>query len=100
MELANPAVELGLVHGLRRVERTSDESDAVRLQATRRDLVANVSHELSYTPSNLAAVFAPCSQRLPRRVHVVCRGVTLRDAPTTKSNTRQVLRLVPEGLRL
>ena len=52
-----PADELGMVGGLRADARTSDESDAVRLEATWGDFVANVSHELK-TPVGALALLA------------------------------------------
>ena len=58
VELADPSVdELGLVGGLHPEERRSDESDAVRLEATWGDFVANVSHELK-TPVGAVALLA------------------------------------------
>jgi two-component system sensor histidine kinase SenX3 len=58
VELADsPAGELGLVGRLGPDERTSDESDAVRLEATWGDFVANVSHELK-TPVGAVALLA------------------------------------------
>ncbi len=56
-ELVNPA-ELELFRGVRRPDaRTSDEVDAVRLEETWRDFVANVSHELK-TPVGAVALLA------------------------------------------
>jgi len=52
-----PAGELGRVGGLRPDERTLDESDADRLEATWGDFVANVSHELK-TPVGAVALLA------------------------------------------
>jgi two-component system sensor histidine kinase SenX3 len=58
VELADPSVgEQGVVGGLRPDERTSDEPDAVRLEATWGDFVANVSHELK-TPVGAVALLA------------------------------------------
>src|SRR6478752_1256889 len=55
-ELAGPpASELSLVGGGGPAARTSDESEAVRLDGLRRDFVANVSHELK-TPVGAEAV--------------------------------------------
>jgi two-component system sensor histidine kinase SenX3 len=57
VELVNPA-ELELFRGVRRPGvRTSDEVDAVRLEETWRDFVANVSHELK-TPVGAVALLA------------------------------------------
>jgi two-component system sensor histidine kinase SenX3 len=52
-----PAGEPGLVGELRPDARTSDESNAVRLEATWGDFVANVSHELK-TPVGAVALLA------------------------------------------
>jgi two-component system sensor histidine kinase SenX3 len=52
-----PADELGLVGVSPPDERRSDESDAVRLEATWGDFVANVSHELK-TPVGAVALLA------------------------------------------
>ncbi|MFY9806260.1 MAG: ATP-binding protein [Pseudonocardiaceae bacterium] len=52
-----PAGELGVAGGLRPAVRTSDESDAARLDGLRRDFVANVSHELK-TPVGAVALLA------------------------------------------
>jgi two-component system sensor histidine kinase SenX3 len=52
-----PADELGLVGRARPDARTSDESEAVRLDGLRRDFVANVSHELK-TPVGAVALLA------------------------------------------
>ena len=52
-----PAGEQGLVRGLRPDAGTADESDAVRLEATWGDFVANVSHELK-TPVGAVALLA------------------------------------------
>jgi two-component system sensor histidine kinase SenX3 len=61
VELPDPPVrEPGLVRGFppaRPEERTSDESDSVRLEATWGDFVANVSHELK-TPVGAVALLA------------------------------------------
>ncbi|MDT7717813.1 MAG: two-component system, OmpR family, sensor histidine kinase SenX3, partial [Pseudonocardiales bacterium] len=58
VELADlPAGELHRVGGLRPDARTSDESNAVRLEATWGDFVANVSHELK-TPVGAVALLA------------------------------------------
>jgi two-component system sensor histidine kinase SenX3 len=58
VELADsPAGELGLVSGLGPDERTSDQSDAVQLEATWGDFVATVSHELK-TPVGAVALLA------------------------------------------
>ncbi len=58
VQLPDPPVsELGLVGGLPPGERASDESDAVRLEATWGDFVANVSHELK-TPVGAVALLA------------------------------------------
>jgi len=57
-ELAGPpASELSLVGGGGPAARTSDESEAVRLDGLRRDFVANVSHELK-TPVGAVALLA------------------------------------------
>jgi two-component system sensor histidine kinase SenX3 len=58
VELTDPPADgLDLVGGLRPNARTSDESDAVRLEATWGDFVANVSHELK-TPVGAVALLA------------------------------------------
>ena len=58
VELTDPsASKLRRVRGLRPDARTSDESDAVRLEATWGDFVANVSHELK-TPVGAVALLA------------------------------------------
>ena len=57
-ELAGPPDgELSLVGGVGPAARTSDESEAVRLDGLRRDFVANVSHELK-TPVGAVALLA------------------------------------------
>ncbi|MGH3852819.1 MAG: sensor histidine kinase [Pseudonocardiaceae bacterium] len=50
----------------------SDESDAVRLEATRRDFVANVSHELK-TPVGAMALLAEAVLDAAEDPHEVCR---------------------------
>jgi two-component system, OmpR family, sensor histidine kinase SenX3 len=55
--LADRPAELGMVGGLRADARTSDESDAIRLDGLRQDFVANVSHELK-TPVGAVALLA------------------------------------------
>jgi two-component system, OmpR family, sensor histidine kinase SenX3 len=58
VELADsPVGELGLTGGLGPDEQTSDESEAMRLEATWGDFVANVSHELK-TPVGAVALLA------------------------------------------
>ena len=54
---ASPANQLGLAGGLDPAERTSAESDSVRLEATWSEFVANVSHELK-TPVGALALLA------------------------------------------
>jgi two-component system sensor histidine kinase SenX3 len=53
----SPGVERKLVRRPRPDERASDDSDEVQLEATRRDFVANVSHELK-TPVGAMALLA------------------------------------------